>query len=51
MKQENKIPIDEIITVGTELISDEPPKTIVGKILRWIKRIVRVKNAVGIKIK
>lgn len=51
MKQGNNIPIDELITVGAELISDEPPKTIAGKILRWIKKIVKVKNAAGIKIK
>lgn len=51
MEKNVKIPVDELITVGVELISDNPPKTIAGKILRWIKKIVRLKNVVGIKIK
>jgi len=51
MKKQEDINIDEIITVGAELISDEPPKTIAGKVLRWIKKIVRLKNVIGIKIK
>jgi len=49
MEQKSKFPIDQILTVGTELISDKPPKTLAGKILRWVKRIVRVKNLVGVK--
>ena len=50
MKQSN-INIDEIITVGAELISDKPPTTTAGKILRWLKRIVKIKNTFNIKIK
>jgi hypothetical protein len=40
-----------IIDVATELISDKPPTTIVGRVLRWIKRLNKVKNDLGIKIK
>jgi len=50
MKKQD-INIDEIITVGAELISDSEPKTTAGKVLRWIKKIVRFKNLFGIKIK
>ena len=40
-----------IIDVATELISNKPPTTVVGRILRWIKRLNKVKNDLGIKIK
>ena len=40
-----------IIDVATELISDKPPKTLAGRILRWIKKLNRARNTVGIKIK
>ena len=40
-----------IIDVATELISDKPPTTIVGRILRWMKKLNRLKNNLGIKIK
>jgi hypothetical protein len=40
-----------IIDVATELISDKPPTTIAGRILRWIKRLNKVKNDLGIKLK
>lgn len=40
-----------IIDVATRLISDKPPTTIVGRILRWIKKINKLKNNLGIKIK
>ena len=48
MKQ--NINIDEIINASAELISDKPPTTTAGKILRWIKKIVRLKKLIGIKI-
>jgi hypothetical protein len=52
MKQEQKqIDPNVIIDVATGLISDKPPKTIVGRILRWIKGINKIKNDLGIKIK
>ena len=50
MEKQN-IDIDNIITVGAELISDTPPKTTAGKVLRWIKRIIKVKTMLNIKIK
>jgi hypothetical protein len=52
MKQDQEqIDPNIIIDVATGLISDKPPKTIVGRILRWIKGINKVKNDLGIKIK
>jgi hypothetical protein len=47
----NKIDPNIIIDVATELISDRPPTTLAGRILRWIKRINRAKNQLGVKIK
>lgn len=49
--QEQKIDPNVLIDVATELISDKPPTTFVGRILRWVKRLNRVKNDLGIKIK
>lgn len=52
MKQEQKqIDPNIIIDVATELISDKPPTTLVGRIFRWIKRLNKAKNELGIKIK
>jgi hypothetical protein len=50
MKQKQIDP-NLIIDVATGLISDKPPKKLVGRILRWIKGINKVKNDLGIKIK
>jgi len=50
-RKAEKIDIDNLIVVGAEFISDEPPKTIWGKILRVVKKLVRLKTAIGIKIK
>jgi hypothetical protein len=40
-----------VIDIATELIPDTPPKTLAGRILRWLKRINRVRNGLGINIK
>jgi len=45
------INIDEIINVSAELISDTPPKTTAGKVLRWLKKIIKLKTMLNIKIK
>ena len=50
-RRSEKIDIDNLIVAGAEFISDEPPKTLAGKILRWVKKLVRLKTAIGIKIK
>ena len=50
MEKQN-INVDEILTVGAELISDTPPKTTAGKILRWVKKIIRIKNMLNVKVK
>jgi len=46
-----KLPIDEIISAGGSLISDSEPKTRVGRWLRWIKKIIQVKDGLDIKVK
>ena len=45
-----KIPIDEIISVGGSLISDKPPTTFFGKVFRWIKKAIQIKDGANIKI-
>ncbi|MBC7495406.1 MAG: hypothetical protein H7221_10395 [Flavobacterium sp.] len=51
MKKQEQIDPNLLIDVATELISDKPPKTLAGRILRWIKRLNKIKNSLGIKIK
>jgi hypothetical protein len=46
-----KIDPNLVLDIATELISDTPPTTIAGRILRWIKRLNKIKNNLGIKIK
>ena len=50
MKKEQIDP-NIVIDVAVELISDKPPTTLAGRILRWIKKINRVRNGLGIDIK
>ena len=50
MKKE-QIDIDNLIAVGAEFISDSKPKTFVGKVLRVIKKLAKLKILLGIKIK
>ena len=40
-----------LIDVGVSLISDKPATTLVGKILRWVKKINLLRNGLNIKIK
>jgi len=40
-----------IIDVASELISDKEPTTRVGRWLRWVKKINRLRNNLGVKIK
>ena len=40
-----------LVDLAASVISDKPPKTLVGRILRWIKKINRVRNGLGIDIK
>lgn len=49
--KDQKLPIDELVTVGAGLISDSEPKTRVGRWLRWIKKIISLKDNLNIKIK
>lgn len=50
MKKQNIDP-DILVDVAVNVISDKPPKTLVGRILRWIKRINKIRNGLNIKIK
>lgn len=50
-KEQEKIDPNVIIDLATGLISDKPPTTFFGRVFRWIKRINKVKNDLGIKIK
>ena len=40
-----------LVDLAASVISDKPPTTLVGKILRWVKKINRVRNSLGIDIK
>lgn len=40
-----------ILDVASELISDRPPKTFVGRVLRWFKLLNKTKNDLGLEIK
>ena len=40
-----------LIDVGVSLISDKPPTTLAGRILRWVKKINLLRNGLNIKIK
>ena len=40
-----------LIDVGVSLISDKPPKTLIGRILRWVKKINKLRNGLNVKIK
>lgn len=48
--RKQKLPLDEIISAGGSLISDKPPKTLVGRILRVLKRLITFKDTVNIRI-
>ena len=52
MKDEkDQIDPNILIDVGVSLISDKPATTLVGKILRWIKKINTLRNGLNVKIK
>ena len=40
-----------LVDLAASVISDKPPTTLVGKILRWIKKINKLRNGLSIKIK
>ena len=40
-----------LVDLATSVISDKPPKTLVGRILRWIKKINTLRNGLNVKIK
>ena len=50
-RRAENIDLDNLIVIGAEFISDSKPKTLAGKILRWIKKLVKIKTMLGVKIK
>ena len=50
-KEKEQIDPNILIDVGVSLISDKPPTTLVGRILRWIKKINTLRNGLNVKIK
>ncbi len=50
-KEKEQIDPNILIDAGVSLISDKPPTTLVGKILRWIKKINKLRNGLNVKIK
>jgi hypothetical protein len=48
--KESKIPVDKVIEVIGEVISDSEPKTRVGRWLRWLKKAIQIKSSLGINI-
>lgn len=50
MKNKNIDP-NIVIDIAAELISDKPPTTLAGRILRWIEKLNRARNTLGINIK
>ena len=40
-----------LVDLAASVISDKPPTTLVGRILRWIKKINKLRNGLSIKIK
>lgn len=53
MKEEQEKGIDPniLIDAAVSIISDKPPTTFVGRLLRWIKKINVFRNAAGIEVK
>jgi hypothetical protein len=50
MKKEQIDP-NLILDIAVSVISDKPPTTLVGRILRWIKKLNVLRNGAGVKIK
>ena len=50
-RRAEKIDMDNLIVIGAELISDSEPKTRVGRWLRVLKKIIKLKGLLNIKIK
>ena len=50
-KEKEQIDPNILIDVGVSLISDKPPKTLAGRILRWVKKINLLRNGLNVKIK
>lgn len=46
-----KLPIDEIISAGGSLISDKPPTNFFGRVFRVLKKLIQIKDSLGINIK
>lgn len=51
MKKQIKLPVDDLITIGGELISDKPPTNFLGRFFRILKKLICVKDDLNIKVK
>ena len=40
-----------LVDLAASVISDKPPTTLAGRILRWIKKINKLRNGLNVKIK
>ena len=49
--KKEQIDPDILVDLAVSVISDKPPTTLVGKILRWIKKINTLRNGLNVKIK
>lgn len=49
--EQEKIDPNILIDAAVSIISDKPPTTFVGRVLRWIKKINVFRNAIGIEVK
>ena len=50
-KEKEQIDPNILVDLAASVISDKPPTTLVGKILRWIKKINKLRNGLNVKIK
>jgi len=46
-----KIPIDLLLSLIGMSISDKTPKTVFGRVFRWIKAGIQIKDSANIRIK
>ena len=50
-KEKEQLDPNFLVDLAASVISDKPPTTLVGKILRWIKKINTLRNGLNVKIK
>ena len=48
-KEKEQIDPNILVDLAASVISDKPPTTLVGRILRWIKKINKLRNGLNLK--